>query len=242
MLKRFRMLPIHPQWLLSAREERRALGRVLKPLRGRVLDIGCAGGRLRRYFSSEIKYIGLDYPDTALALYATRPDLYADARHLPIATASVDAVVLKDVLEHVPEPQCALDECARVLRDGGKMVIWVPFIYPIHDAPYDFQRFTEHGLITCLDLAGFEVEYLQGQLKPVETAALLGSLALADIMETILTKYRVFVFLLPLLVLGVLIVNVLGKLIGLLPAGTFMPAFYRMQAVRRSRLSKDEGA
>lgn len=42
---------------------------------------------------------------------------------LPYGDASVDTVVLPQILEHVPNPQAMLDECARVLKQGGHLVI-----------------------------------------------------------------------------------------------------------------------
>ena len=42
---------------------------------------------------------------------------------LPYANASVDTVVLPQVLEHVPDPQAMLDECARILKQGGHLVV-----------------------------------------------------------------------------------------------------------------------
>lgn len=48
-------------------------------------------------------------------------DLFADGR-LPYGDASLDAVVLPQVLEHMPEPERMLDEARRVLRPGGRLV------------------------------------------------------------------------------------------------------------------------
>ena len=42
---------------------------------------------------------------------------------LPYADASVDTVVLPQILEHVPDPQAMLDECARVLKRAGHLVV-----------------------------------------------------------------------------------------------------------------------
>ena len=43
-------------------------------------------------------------------------------------------------------PFTAIKEFSHVLKKNGKLVLILPFIYPIHDVPYDKYRFTEYGL------------------------------------------------------------------------------------------------
>lgn len=235
ILGHVRKWPIHPQWLLTTSGEDRELVATLSQLCGLVLDIGCAGGRLSGLLPVGCEYLGVDYPATAQVLYETKPGVYADARALPFAHASVDAVILKDVLEHVPSPERALAETARVLKDGGRLILWIPFMYPIHDAPHDYQRLTEHGLRACLESSGMTVNRLQSVLTPVETAALLSALAWADAADQILARRRWLAFLLPFLALGVVLANLTGKCLRWLPATAFLPAGYRVVATRRQR-------
>ena len=229
---KIRKLPLHPQWLLAVSGEARALTAALSGLHGRVLDIGCADRRLAKLLPQGCEYIGLDYPDTAVNMYHTRPDVFADARGLPFATAGIQGVIFKDVLEHVRGPERVLAEIGRVLEPGGTLVLWMPFIYPIHDAPYDFQRYTEHGLEAYLADHGLKMTELLPVLTPVETAALLLCLAFADSAEQILLKRRWLLPLVPVLALFVLMTNLMGKALSWLPATRFMPAFYRLLAVR----------
>ena len=226
------MLPLHPQWLLAVSGEERELRAALATLGGRVLDIGCADRRLASFLPAGCEYIGLDYPDTAVAMYHTRPDVFADAGGLPFPSRSMRGVILKDVLEHVSDPGATLAEIGRVLEQGGRLVLWIPFMYPIHDAPYDFQRYTEHGLRRDLGRHGLEPVEFKPVLTSIETAALMTCLALADAAEQILMRRRWLLPLLPLLALGVLCANLWGKALCWLPATRFMPGFYRLLAVR----------
>ena len=57
-----------------------------------------------------------------------------------------DVVVCANVLEHLREPQLAVDAIARALRPGGIALVTVPMMYPLHDEPSDYWRITEHGL------------------------------------------------------------------------------------------------
>ncbi len=77
-------------------------------------------------------------------------DVVADAHHLPFSDHTFGCVVCIAVLEHVHVPQKVVDEMYRVLKPGGTLLVSVPFVYPIHDAPADYWRFTKYGLLRLL--------------------------------------------------------------------------------------------
>jgi SAM-dependent methyltransferase len=233
-MSHLRRWPVHPQWLISIGEERADLAAALGRLHGKVADIGCADRRLASLLPSSCEYIGVDYPDTAVHLYGTRPDIFADACSLPFADGSLDGVILKDVLEHVRGADRALAEIGRVLRSGGQLILWMPFMYPVHDAPQDFQRFTEHGLRAYLGQHGLVAGAIKPVLSPFETAGLLFCLALADAGERIVSVKRIYLPILPLLGLLLVSTNLVAKALSWLPCTRFMPAFYRLTAIRAS--------
>lgn len=142
-----------------------------------VLDIGCADGKPRQYLPAKTQYIGLDYFDTASNWYKTRPTVFGDAQQLPFPDGAVDHVLLLDVLEHIPDPQRCLAEIFRVLKVGGALTVQVPFMYPIHDAPLDFHRWTQFGLRQAAGHAGFETDQEVAVGHPLETAALNANIA-----------------------------------------------------------------
>jgi SAM-dependent methyltransferase len=69
-----------------------------------------------------------------------------------------DLVLCMYVLEHVFDVQAATDNMLRALRPGGRALIAVPHLYPYHDEPIDFWRFTEYSLRElCRNFSSVEV-------------------------------------------------------------------------------------
>lgn len=202
--------------------------------RGWVLEIGSGNRRLEKHLAAGTRYVALDYPPSGKR-YSLRPDVWADAAWLPIGGARVDGVVLIEVLEHLPDPLAALREAGRVVRPGGHVVLSVPFLYPIHDAPYDFTRFTQFGLKRLAAAAGLEVVRLNERGGPAETAAMLAALALARTALRSVEKPNLAAMVaLPLLML-VPLVNVLGWLLSrLVPVTQFMPGGYMALLAKRA--------
>jgi SAM-dependent methyltransferase len=224
--------PVHPQWLVKRRGGRR-LSWVSQLASGYVLDIGCAGGGVFSVLDKVDGYCGLDYPATASGLYGTRPDIFADAACLPLADASFDTVLMLDVLEHVREPEAALAEASRVLRSGGRLLLIIPFAYPMHDQPHDYQRITEHGLVHRLHKAGLVVNQLCEAGGAGEAAASNFAIALSQGGIDAIQARSWRILLLPLLPLCVVAANLAGWLSSrLFPTEHLAPGSYYVEAIR----------
>lgn len=224
--------PLHPQWLASRLGKKKGLW-VAEKAQGRVLDIGCADRSIRSNLAKAKSYIGLDYPATACDLYGTRPDVYGDAGKLPFGEAVFDSVLLLDVLEHVAAPEVALSEALRVLRSGGCLLLTIPFAYPLHDQPHDYQRFTEHGLVCRLGRVGFTRVTIQEAGGGMEAAAIGMTLSLAQgSIEAISARSWRMLFV-PLALLLLPVVNIVAWLFSfVLPAPRLLPSAYYVQAYR----------
>ena len=117
-------------------------------------------GDLRRHFP-EHAYIGCDIR------HGSGVDRIERAEHLSFADKSVGAVVLCEILEHLPDPARAVAEAHRVLRDDGLLVVSVPFQFRLHGFPTDYWRFTPSGVHVLLSAFPETIIFALGpRLKP----------------------------------------------------------------------------
>jgi SAM-dependent methyltransferase len=96
----------------------------------RLLDVGCGPGTITaRAAERGAQVVGLDLAGGMLDLGRERhPHLElveGDAEHLPFPDGSFDAVVGGFVLNHLPAPERAIAEAARVLAPGGRLAVAV---------------------------------------------------------------------------------------------------------------------
>jgi SAM-dependent methyltransferase len=73
----------------------------------------------------------------------------------PLLPASFDLIIAEQVFEHVLHPDRAAASVYQMLRPGGVFIIDTPFLLKVHPAPVDLYRWTEHGIRTLLEGAGF---------------------------------------------------------------------------------------
>ena len=73
-------------------------------------------------------------------------DIRCSIESLPLPSDSVDGVICIAVLEHVIDPARVVQEIFRMLKPGGRLVCFIPFMQGIHAAPDDYQRYAPSGL------------------------------------------------------------------------------------------------
>lgn len=126
-----------------------------KFLKGTIADLGCGTMPYRDILTQYCEnYIGVDWAESQHEFHA---DICADLNsELPMKSNQYDSVISFSVLEHLYNPQSFLTEAFRVLKPGGNLVMQVPFMWWVHEAPHDYFRFTSYGLHYLLEKAGFK--------------------------------------------------------------------------------------
>ena len=157
----------------SNEESRQAwLARTLAalPVGARILDAG-AGELRNKPHCSHLRYVSQDFcqyggEGDGAGLQTgrwdtSRIDLVCDISAIPEPDASFDAILCSEVLEHVADPTRALDEFARLLKPGGKLILTAPFCSLTHFAPYHYASgFNRYWYEHHLEARGFDVEQL----------------------------------------------------------------------------------
>lgn len=147
-------------YYLAIRPRIKPLRSFLSGKKGILIDIGCGEMPFKQLImeSSGIEqYWGLDIVQNRSGTVNVLVD---SATELPIMNDCADIVFLNSVLEHINEPFEALKEIHRILKDGGYVYIYVPFMWQEHEEPYDYYRFTRFGLQYLLEKYGFQVTVL----------------------------------------------------------------------------------
>ena len=115
---------------LDPRHGRLRMERVLQHVSpgGRHLDVGTGNGDGTLLLRGHARCVGLEYGPKSAAIAATKgcTVVQGDVRSAPFASMSFDSITCLDVLEHVPRPQEALAEMARLLVPGGCLVLQTP--------------------------------------------------------------------------------------------------------------------
>ena len=123
--------------------------------RGRLLDAGAGRMAYRRMLEEFCgAYESLDFSAPAAG---GSLDHVADLQDTGLPDAHYDSIFCTQVLQHLPEPEQALREIARLLRPGGKAILSVPHLVWLHNEPHDYWRFTGHGLRHLVEKVGLRL-------------------------------------------------------------------------------------
>jgi len=119
--------------------------------RGKVLDFG--GGQKAEYLP--LLPSGLAITSVNIDDEFAPTDIVLPGDPLPFPDNHFDTVITFNTLEHVYDDIGAINELWRVMKPGAIMHIIVPYMYPVHGHPYDYNRHTPGWWADTLERIGF---------------------------------------------------------------------------------------
>jgi ArsR family transcriptional regulator len=159
---------------------------------GDVLDVGSGDGAAAACLAAQCRSLtcidtSVRMIDAARERFAKHPNVraeVADVHDLPFRAASFDSVVVFHTLVYAEHPGRALEECGRVLRPGGRLVVLSLDQHKQHDvtAPYGQRHpgFSPRGLRTLLSRAGLGVATCEVVCREAKKPHFQVVLAIAD--------------------------------------------------------------
>ena len=128
----------------------------------KILDIGSGGSSYHRFFPNRLS-VDID-PER-------KPDIVADAHNLPFKDGEFEVILSTEMLEHVRDPFQVERELRRVAAKGGMLILSTRFVFPLHDTPHDYWRFTKYGLRELF--REWEIVEIKGETKNFSTIGAL---------------------------------------------------------------------
>lgn len=119
--------------------ENRLINVLKKETRGNVLEIAPQILAYKKYVNYS-NYATLDIKDGPGVNYV------ADIHDLKMISDSFDTIVMTEVLEHLYNPFLAVDQLYRICKPGGVVIASTRFVFPYHEEPYDYFRYTIYGI------------------------------------------------------------------------------------------------
>jgi SAM-dependent methyltransferase len=118
-----------------------------------LVDFGCGDKPYLSMFEDVVnQYVGLDLSDNRAA------DCHIDSGgKAPLPDNIADVVLSTQTIEHVLDPPAYLDECSRLLKPGGLIILSTHGYWKYHPDPTDLWRWTSQGVRKIIEDAGFEL-------------------------------------------------------------------------------------
>jgi SAM-dependent methyltransferase len=124
---------LHPQFIMLFFIKEN-INEVIKLSKNKnLIDIGCGNMPYRKKIEPQVKkYVG-----------------------------EFDITIMLEVLEYLEKPEKTFLEIQRILKRQGILVLSTPFLYPLHDIPFDRNRFSKTQIKTFLNNSGFKIKKIK---------------------------------------------------------------------------------
>jgi SAM-dependent methyltransferase len=134
-----------------------SIKRLSKEVNGNLLDFGCGSKPYKEFFVYCDQYIGMDIENSSHPHVNEDIDVFYDGTNIPFPNDNFDSVFASEVFEHIFNLEEVLTEIKRVLKPGGKLLFTCPFVWPEHEIPRDFARYSSYGIASLVKGVGFRI-------------------------------------------------------------------------------------
>jgi len=182
----------------------KSLKKSFDKLSGKILDFGCGSSPYKSLIKYD-EYTRVDFENESHPVGNSVIDVFYDGSTLPFQDNSFDSILCTEVLEHIPNLDKILKELHRVLKQNGKILISVPFVWNEHEIPNDYQRFSRFGIRLFLENNGFKILNIYKTSKTVHTITQLWTNAIHHAFFTrfFMLNYLInFIFIFPFNLIG----------------------------------------
>lgn len=118
-----------------------------KPIKANscALDVGCGSQPFRQDLEAlSYSYISLDAEQNSEKTVNIVCPIDQPLPPEALTEGEFDFILCTEVMEHVANWQGAFENFSKLLAPGGRLLITCPFIYPLHEEPYDYWRPTPY--------------------------------------------------------------------------------------------------
>lgn len=185
-----------------------SLKKYFHDISGKVMDFGCGSSPYMPFVKFD-EYIRVDYINEAHPLGNSVVDVFYDGSYLPFEANYFDSIICTEVFEHIPNLDEILSEIYRVLKQEGKILISVPFVWNEHEIPNDYTRFSQYGITLLLEKKGFKVLKVEKTSKTIHTITQLWTNALHHVF---FTRFYILNYLINIVIIFPF--NLLGLILG----------------------------
>jgi ubiquinone/menaquinone biosynthesis C-methylase UbiE len=153
---------IIPTFNISAHDNSYYEEQIIAELRQKGIDqpliLDCGAGLKPVYRKEVVNFEIVNYPTT---------DIIGVNEKLPFKDNSFDAVFSAAVLEHVKDPFASAKEISRVLKPGGILMAFVPFLQPYHGYPHHYYNMTVSGIRNLFE-GDIDIKEIGTNLHPLD--------------------------------------------------------------------------